>query len=144
MSHEYVIIFHDKSRRFISRRTHDAIFEITGSGKEKFKLGDAIISASSIAQILSIADFNNQYPQERVPQYKNFGVPTVLIDGEEMKLLGDKKFDPATVSEKGLGQLIIGLERFMASAEYKGEKATKDLLESLKLKQQNYAKPIQQ
>jgi hypothetical protein len=75
----HVVIFHDKSKKFISQAAHDAIWNMSSTGSEKLRLGDNMISFSSIAKILTLKEFYTQYPDERRKldekaqiEYKNF------------------------------------------------------------------------
>jgi len=126
MEKTHVIIFHDKSKKFISKEVFDNIWKLSTSGQDKFKSGENIIAFSSIAKILTTEEFYNQYPQEREAQiatsYKNFNG------------LGFRGVIANATVKNALESIIKGMESFIESARYQGSKETKELLEFMKLK----------
>jgi hypothetical protein len=123
----HAIIFHDGSKKLISQQAYDAIWSLSGDGKEKLRLGDSLISFSSIAKILPLSEFYDQYPKERQPQRNVFQFNGGI---EEPTLLEGKKFNPLEYGDKCLKEMIKGLKKYIASDKYKGSEETLELLHS--------------
>lgn len=102
----HVIVFHDGSRKFITKPTHDAIWSLSGSGQEKLKIGDSLIAFSSIAKILSLSEFREQYPNEQTDLFYKPLTPLLEIP----KLTNTK-------NPLWLKDMIKGLKRYITSTE---------------------------
>lgn len=132
----HVIVFHDKSKKFIGEATYNAIFELSNT-QNHLKIGDSYIAFSSIAKIISKSEFYSQYPkeipQQAMPEYKDWS-------GQGIKgLIGNIK------SVDALEQMMIGISRYIESTEkkpvmpnmkearwYKGTNEPIELLEQMK------------
>ena len=62
----HVIIFTDKSKKFISQISYDDIISQSSEGIGGMEIGDNYIRFQSIAKILTIDEFYKQYPEEKV------------------------------------------------------------------------------
>lgn len=114
MNSTHVIIFHDKSKKFINQATYNAIWNMSLSGNEKLKIGENLIAFSAISKILTNDEYYAQYPEEnrkkqeqKALEYKNF-------DG-----LGIKGIINRTESASAIKQMIRGLKDYIASTPEK-------------------------
>jgi hypothetical protein len=73
-SKSHVIIFTDKSKKFISQLSYDDIMSQSAGDSGGIDIGGNYIRFQSIAKILTIDEFYKQYPEEKVfevPQQTN-------------------------------------------------------------------------
>ena len=62
-----VIIFHDKSRKFINEQQYNGIIgPYTNPDVAKLDIGGALYSKPSISKILAMEEFYDEYPEERI------------------------------------------------------------------------------
>ena len=62
----HVIIFTDKSKKFISQLSYDDIMSQSAGDSGGIEIVDNYIRFQSIAKILTIDEFYKQYPEEKV------------------------------------------------------------------------------
>jgi hypothetical protein len=98
----HVIIFHDKSRKFIPRRVYDFIWEQSMRGVKQLKVGDELITLSSIAKLISYDNFVAEYPSD-VPA----GIPVFPYE----RLLPKEKCSRVSALES----LIKGITKYIES-----------------------------
>lgn len=121
-----VIIFHDGSKKFITEDQAVEIMRASGSQLKSIttpKLG--MISFSSIAKIITLKDFYDQYP-DQMPETK----PELKVEEVKPMSLDEQAKHSQTVRNG----LIQGLEREIAIAEARGDSqiAAREILERFK------------
>jgi len=103
-----VIIFHDKSKVFITNQQKDLCYSEVASRSGKIIIDGQMYSLSNMAKVLSIEDFYQQYPEERPPERKEF-------DNEEVIPM-----TPEQVKNMRKG-LMIGLKRYIDEQKAQGK-----------------------
>lgn len=135
----HILIFNDGSRRFLNQGECAFVYSQIEKNLDGFLLGDEYIRFSSIAKLLSVAEFHEQYPKER-PQRDYIELPS----------LGGVDGIIKTADDFALKEMIIGLKRFISSTEdnpiinhtglkawYQGTKAPLELLGKMEFKLAN-------
>lgn len=109
-----VIIFHDGSKKFITEPQASLIFQVSaGQTKSITTPNLGMITFSSIAKIISIDDFYEQYPEQR-PEYRQEWKEQPVEPYQTLE-------EQALATERGRNGLIKGLEQFIREAESRGE-----------------------
>ncbi len=110
----HVIVFHDKSKKFITEAQSNLIFQAScGTSKSITTPQLGLITFSAIAKIIELKEFYDQYPDERPefrPEFKpepRAGYKTI----EEQSLAN-------TARRSGLAK---GLKQFIRESEARGE-----------------------
>lgn len=142
MNSTHVIIFHDKSKKFINQATYNAIWNMSLSGNEKLKIGENLIAFSAISKILTNDEYYAQYPEEnrkkqeqKALEYKNFNG------------LGFRGVIDLAKTTFALESMIKGMKQYLASTPekpvcpngvdkrwYKGGEEPKELLQLMENK----------
>ena len=65
----HVIIFFDRSERWVTRKQFDNIFVLSTQNLKKFELDDGIFSFSQIDKMISKSEYYDLYPSKRPPSY---------------------------------------------------------------------------
>ena len=121
----HIILFHDKSKKYISKKAYDVIMSQIMGGVEKLNIGGNLISFSSIAKILSLEEYQKEYPQE-TPMKLN-----------EFKFENTEKTE--TTHKQGLEGIIKGLNKYISSKDYRGTERPLELLKQMENKLKVYA-----
>ncbi len=116
----HVIIFKDKSKKFINQKAFDIFWREAEKGKTEVLINKTIISIPSIAKLISVSDYYNQYPDER-----NSYIP--LFEVKEKK----------QYNRNALRGMTEGLRKYIASACYQGTNNPKELLALMENKLKN-------
>jgi hypothetical protein len=92
-----VVIFHDKSKLFITAKEASNIFKQSGENQEKIILHGSMYSFSSIQKILTIEEFYKEYPLQAPPKEKDITPYVSKIQhptqkAKELLLKGLKQF----------------------------------------------------
>lgn len=128
-----VIIFHDKSHRMITEdQFNKLVINYSNPNVTKIQLGDSLFSKNSISKILTVDEFNKEYPQEVSDRkYED----------------GFKKYEGITqrsIGPNGLASMIRGLEKFIQGYRLKyDQNPTKAIFERdrlIKKYEKQYAK----
>ncbi len=107
-----VIIFHDKSRKFITKAQESLIFQASGSSAKSITtpaLG--MITFSAIAKVMDIKDFYDEYPDER---------PETREEWKETKEEHIPIEKMAELSKEKLKGLLKGLKQYLDEELAKG------------------------
>lgn len=119
-----VIIFHDKSHKFITQdQYHGIIMAQSNPNIKNIKLGDNLYYLGGINKILNIEEFYDEYPDKRPdPKFKTTSTYTSLTE---------------RVPVSGLPSLVKGLQNFVDQEVTTGKIPHKamSLLERYKTKQ---------
>jgi hypothetical protein len=119
-----IIIFHDGGHQEITEKQLDQINQISVTNEKRFRLNGKPVALSSIARILDIQDFYNQFPKKRpaqkLPEFKS-------LPKNSYKALSDPKYY-TTRRKRALEGLIKGLKQYINSSRYKGTDKPKELL----------------
>lgn len=112
--YDHVIVFVDKSTKFITESQSALILQASCStAKQITTPALGMITFSSIAKILKVADFYDQYPDKRPAIRPEFAPePRQSYQTIEEQALGDKNRRSA---------MVIGLERFITQSDARGE-----------------------
>lgn len=94
----HVVVFQDKSKKFLNEQAYRAIYNAILAGKDLFPAGNQIINLKAIKVLESVEDYYLQYPSER-PQ---------VNEHKDFTGLGYERI-VKTAPQNGLEQLIIGL-----------------------------------
>lgn len=70
MESTHIIIFQDKTRKFITTKEYEYIFENSGGQTEMFELGASMYSFSDIYKMLDFEEYCKQYPLDSGFVYK--------------------------------------------------------------------------
>ena len=108
-----VIVFHDKSHKYITASQYENLVVMsTNPNAKQVQIGLDLYAKSSIQKILSLKEFNEEYPEKKqAPQFED----------------GFKKYESLTdkLPINGLPSLIKGLARFIKGYEADGKIAVK-------------------
>ena len=99
----HIILFHDKSKKYISHKAYEMIMSQIMGGVEKLNIGGNLIAFSSIAKILSVEEYEKEYPREVVRKLDEFKTEPVLRT--------------ELTHRKGLEGMIKGLKRYIGSTK---------------------------
>lgn len=109
-----VMIFHDGSKRFITDSQASLIFQAScGTNKSITTPQLGMITFSSIAKIISIEDFYDQYPEER-PEYRPEWKETPVEPYKSVQ-------DQIQANEAMRSGVVKGLESEIISRKLRGE-----------------------
>lgn len=109
-----VVMFHDKSTRFIDEDEYNAIIVAYSTPSiTKLKIGDSLYSKSSVSKILSLEEYWKEYPQAK---------PERKFDNQFKKY---ESIEQLANGRNGLASLIKGLKRFIDEQMVKGIKTPK-------------------
>lgn len=109
VSEKSIIIFHDRSKKWISSKQAEAIYSMSGSTQKGVTIDGSFYTFSSISKILSVQDFYQQFPDERPEETPEW-----------------KKEDHVSLSEQvnrtpeSLSGLLKGLKRYIDMELSKG------------------------
>jgi len=109
-----VIIFHDGARKFITESQSALIFQgSAGTNKSITTPQLGLITFSSIARIISLNDFYEQFPDERPETRPEFKVESV----GEYRTLEQQGLSSA----RNTKAMIKGIDLFISQAKARGE-----------------------
>lgn len=114
----YIIVFHDGSRRTVGQDAYDRIISESSDLKKRFvQFGPSRITFTAIAKILDEDEYYRHYPEHRPVRYSEF--PKEI-------------FSPTkTTNTYIIEQIIIGLKRYIASEQNQGTGHPEELLEGI-------------
>lgn len=112
MSH--VIVFHDGSHKYITAQQASLIFQASASAKTITTPQLGLISIPSIAKIVEIDDFYEQYPDKRPESRPEWKEPREEYKSIEQQALAD---------ESRRNGLVKGIKEYIAEADRRGEPA---------------------
>lgn len=123
----YVMVFHDSSYKFITAKQAEYILEQNGSIKG-MQIDGCYITLSSIAKLLPINEFYDQYPDKQPEYRKEF-----VFDAQENYLSLDEQLK---FNEERKYKFLQGLNEFIENKKKQGEEAleARKILEKFKLK----------
>ena len=111
----HVILFHDKSRKFITEEKHNKIYELSANPSIKmFWLNKQSYSFGSISKMLPISEFYEQYPDERPPSYATQNYEDPIPD------YSDSAMSKYEHDERRLEMFIQGLNGYVDGPNYQG------------------------
>jgi hypothetical protein len=129
LTKEYIIVFQDGSKKWITRKAYDALVRFEGDASSKLRIEGNIYKWNDIKKVLNKEEYYREYP-ENAPQ-------TFTLDRVEQVMFGNTE---RITSERAITGIIAGLKRYISSSDYKGTQAPHELLkkyEKRKLQLQN-------
>lgn len=102
-----VIVFHDKTAKYISEKEEAFIFSNKVSEKGLARLTDGeVVNLKNIAKILSSDEYSRLYPNMTTEKYKRFTA---------------EQWTPSKETGKAMEQMLIGLKRYIDTHETTGK-----------------------
>lgn len=111
-----VMVLHDKSKRFITKKQEDALFVMTGTLAKGIKINGEYFAFSSIAKIVDLDKYYEDHPEER-PHYEPLRDMSVLGNRETYVGLDEEIFASKVRSSSAARDLLA----FITEAEGRGE-----------------------
>jgi hypothetical protein len=117
-----VIVFHDKTAKYITDKEEAFLFSpaVTARGLGRIGSGNdyEVVNLKNIAKIISSEEYRRLYPEKASTEYRNFSA--------------EKPFKWESQHEKGISEIVKGLEQYIASDKYQGSRATIELRDKMK------------
>jgi len=117
-----VIVFHDKTAKYITEKEEEFLFSpaVTARGLGRIGSGNEaeIVNLKNIAKIISSDEYHRLYPEKSVTEYCNFST--------------ERPFKWERQRKSGIKEMITGLEKYIASDNYQGGRATVELMDRMK------------
>jgi len=113
----HIILFHDHSRRLITEADSQIYFQGRRQGKTAMIIDGGSYAFSSMAKVLSVQEFYEQYPAERPQKTAENKFPTL-----------DEMINVAPNRIRALKGIIAGLKNYISGPEYQGTKKPIELL----------------
>lgn len=113
-----VILFHDKSEKYINEREYQSLLKATENPQIKsVSINGNLLSLGGINKVLTLEEYYTEYP-ERKPN-AGYGQPTSNYNFED--------FRSEQLSKNGLASMIKGIKKAIAEFRAKGKEPTKAL-----------------
>lgn len=122
---DHVIVFNDRSVRFITKVQHDALWQASHQSEAVRMKDGTVIYFRSISKMYPLEEYYRDYPDRRPtarPDYTYAGAGQDVV----------KRAAGGKVKTANLEALVYGLERYIAGPDYQGTEEPVKILNRMK------------